>query len=135
MANDLKDNHIKSFALDRLTNLEITRRDFQQGTGFDVTEHFKYCFGIISPNDDKPQEIILSFNSFHGKYIKSLPLHESQQVIIDNEEELQVKLTLFVTHDFFMELLSFGANLKVIKPISLINDLKNTFKSVLEQYN
>jgi predicted DNA-binding transcriptional regulator YafY len=134
LACDTKDTQVKSFALDRLTNLEITKKRFQFPTDFNVNEHFKYSFGIISPNDHKPQEVILSFTPFQGKYIKSLPLHESQQVLVDNNEELRVKLTLFITHDFFMELLSFGDNMKVIQPESLINDIKTSLKNVLKQY-
>ena len=135
LANDLKDNWVKSFALDRLTDLEITKRKFQFPNDFNINEHYKYCFGIISPNGLKPQDVILSFDPFQGKYIKSLPLHESQQILIDNEDELRIKLTLFITHDFFMELLSYGENLKVIEPESLINDLKSTFKNVLKLYD
>jgi len=135
LANDLKDNWVKSFALDRLTDLEITKRKFQFPNDFNINEHYKYCFGIISPNGLKPQDVILSFDPFQGKYIKSLPLHESQQILIDNEDELRIKLTLFITHYFFMELLSYGENLKVIEPESLINDLKSTFKNVLKLYD
>ena len=51
--------------------------------------YHKYCFGIISPNDYKLENVILSFNVFQGKYIKSLPLHDSQQILIDNDVELR----------------------------------------------
>ena len=135
LANDLKDNKVKSFALDRLSDLDITKKRFQFPDDFNVNRHYKYCFGIISPNGHKPEEIELSFDPFQGKYIKTLPLHESQQILVDNEEELRIKLTLFITHDFFMELLSYGENLRVIKPESLINDLKSTFKNVLKLYD
>lgn len=135
LANDLKDNMIKSFALDRLSDLDITKKRFQIPDDFNVNRHYKYCFGIISPNEQKLEEIELSFDPFQGKYIKTLPLHESQQVLIDNEEELRIKLTLFITHDLIMELLSYGDNLKVIKPESLINDLKSIFKNVLKLYD
>jgi predicted DNA-binding transcriptional regulator YafY len=134
LANDLKDNQVKSFALDRLTELEITKKKIQSPIDFNINEYYKYCFGIISPNGLTPQEVILSFDPFQGKYIKSLPLHESQQVLIDNKEELRIKLTVVITHDFFMELLSFGENLKIIKPDSLIEDIKNSLKETLKLY-
>lgn len=135
LANDLKDNQVKSFALDRLSDLDITKNRYQLSIDFNGNEHYKYCFGIISPNGHSPEEVELSFDPFQGKYIKTLPLHESQQILIDDEEELRIKLTLFITHDFFMELLSYGENLRVIKPTSLINDLKSTFKNVLKLYD
>jgi predicted DNA-binding transcriptional regulator YafY len=134
LANDLKDSQVKSFALDRLTELEITKRKFQFPNDFNVNDHFKYCFGIISPIGHKPREVILSFDPFQGKYIKSLPLHESQQILVDSDEELRVKLTLFITHDFFMELLSFGENLKIIEPESLIRDIKKSLHQTLKRY-
>ena len=134
LANDLKDNKVKSFALDRLTELEITRKKFQLPIDFDVNEHYKYCFGIISPNEHQPQEVILSFDPFQGKYIKTLPLHESQVILKDNEEELLIKLKLFLTHDFLMEILSYGDNVKVIQPESLIEELKTSYENALKLY-
>ena len=62
LANDLKDNQIKSFGLDRLTDLGISKKRFQIPNDFTVNDHFKYCFGIITSNNCQPEEIILSFN-------------------------------------------------------------------------
>ena len=134
LSKDLVDNKIKSFALDRLTDLGILNKKFNFPKDFDVNEHYRYCFGIISPNGHQPEDVVLSFNAFQGKYIKSLPLHDSQQILIDNEDELRIQLKLFITHDFFMELLSFGENLKVLKPQSLIDDLKSTVRNIQSIY-
>ncbi len=134
LAKDNKEGNIKSFALDRLSNLEISKRKFEFPKTYNIEESYRYCFGIISPDDEEPQEIILSYNAFQGKYIKSLPLHETQQVLIDNKNELQIKLKLYITHDFIMELLSFGDNMKVIKPQSLITEIKQAYQNALKQY-
>lgn len=134
LSKDVADDKIKSFALDRLRDLDILKKKFKLPDEFDVTEHYKYCFGIISPNGHQPEEVILSFDTFQGKYIKSLPLHDSQQILIDNEHELRIQLEVFITHDFFMELLSFGANLKVLKPQSLIDDLISNSRNILSLY-
>ena len=88
----------------------------------------------MSPNDEKAQEIILSFDPIQGKYAKSLPWHQTQEVIVDNEDELRVKLTLYITHDFFMELLSHGDTVRVIQPKSLIEAMKASCTSVLKMY-
>jgi len=134
LAKDSKDNAIKTFALDRLTNLEITSKKFIYPATYNVEQHFKYCFGIMAPNDDTPQEIILSFDPFQGKYIKTLPLHESQQILIDNKDELQLKLNLYLTYDFIMELLSYGEKVKVLKPRSLANEIKAAHQKAVGQY-
>jgi predicted DNA-binding transcriptional regulator YafY len=134
IANDLKDSKVKSFALDRLTDLDISRRNFQHPKIFNVNEHFKYSFGIISPNGLDPEEIILSFDPVEGKYIKSLPLHETQVILKDNDDELLIQLYLVPTHDFLMELLSHGSSVKVLKPESLVAEVKEALSFAFSQY-
>jgi len=124
LAKDCKDNQVKSFALDRLTEFNISTRNFILPKSTNIEETYRYCFGIISPNDEVPQEIILSFNPIQGKYIKTLPLHHTQEILLDNEKEVQIKLKLCITHDLIMELLSFGNNLKVLKPVRLVKAIK-----------
>jgi predicted DNA-binding transcriptional regulator YafY len=134
IAKDNKDKTVKSFALDRLTHLDISNRKFDFPKNYNIEESYRYCFGIISPNDEEPQDILLSFNPYQGKYIKTLPLHETQQVIVDNENELQVKLKLCVTHDLLMELLSFGDNVKVLQPKSLAEEIRLAHQKAFKQY-
>ena len=134
LANDLKDNIVKSFALDRLSELEITKNKFQQVTDFNVKEHYKNCFGIISPNNYMLEKVVLSFKPVQGKYIKALPLHKSQVIIVDTVEELRIELHVFNTFDFTMEILSYGEEVKVIEPQSLIEKIKSLYTNALNQY-
>ena len=134
MAKDSKDNNIKSFALDRLTNFEITNQTYQYPDNYSIEQSYRYCFGIIRPNDEEPQDIILSFDPFQGKYIKTLPLHDTQQVLVDNDVEMKIKLKLCLTHDLVMELLSFGDNMKVIEPKSLADQIKQAHEKAYRQY-
>ncbi|GHV69281.1 WYL domain-containing protein [Bacteroidia bacterium] len=133
-ARDTFDNRLKTYALDRLSDLQVFNTHFQQVDDFDVNELLKYCFGIIIPSGAEPQEIVLSFNSFQGKYIKSLPLHSSQKILIDNEKELRISLKLYITDDFIMELLSVGRTVKVIAPQSLVEDIKEIYVKALKKY-
>jgi predicted DNA-binding transcriptional regulator YafY len=134
LANDLKDESVKTFALDRISELEISKKKFQFPKDFNISEYYRDCFGIMGPNEDIPEEIILSLDPVQGKYIKSLPLHESQEILIDTDDELRIKLTLYITHDFYMELLSMGEDVRVIKPASLIKKLKTTYYNCLSLY-
>lgn len=126
---------IKTFGLDRMTSLDLTQSQLINPGNFNIEEEFRYCFGIISLKDEEPQEVILSFDPVQGKYIKSMPLHESQQILVDNNTELQIKLLLYVTYDFEMELLSFGEYVKVLKPESLIAELKSRYGNALARYS
>lgn len=134
MAKDSKDNNIKSFALDRLTNLEITNQTYRYPDNYSIEQSYRYCFGIISPNDEEPQDIILLFDPLQGKYIKTLPLHDTQEVLVENDEEMIIKLKLYLTHDFVMELLSFGENMKVIAPKTLADQIRQEHENAFKQY-
>jgi predicted DNA-binding transcriptional regulator YafY len=138
IALDRNDNNtkgsVKTFGLDRMKALDITRTEFKNPENFNIDQEFRYCFGIISPQDEEPQEVILSFDPIQGKYIKSMPLHSSQQILVDKNTELQIKLLLYVTYDFEMELLSYGQYVKVLKPDSLIREMKSRYSNALLQY-
>ena len=134
MGKDLKDGAIKTFALDRLSDFQILNTAFVYPTNFNIEKHFEFCFGIISPNDEKPQKITLSFDAHQGKYIKTLPLHSTQRIIKDTKDELQIELTLCITHDFIMEILSYGDTVEVLGPQRLIDEIKQIVKRTLQYY-
>ncbi len=134
LGKDVHDKNVKVFALDRLGNLEYVKKYFQIPSDFNPNKLYRHCFGIIVPNGEAPEDIVLSFDPFQGKYIKSLHLHHSQEIIKDDGDELIVKLKLFITHDLVMELLSYGDNVKVIEPLSLIEKMKVIYENSLKQY-
>ncbi|MCS4165230.1 WYL domain-containing protein [Sphingobacterium sp. BIGb0116] len=78
------------------------------------------------------EEVTLSYSAFQGKYIKFLPLHHTQEIVVDNEGELRVKLNMYVTYDFAIELLSVDAEVKVIAPESLADKMKEEYRKSLQ---
>lgn len=129
IAKDQKDKYVKTFGLDRIQELNITKRKFAPPVNFNANDLYKDFFGIVNMSTDKAEEIILSFDSFNGKYIKSFPLHESQQILLDNEKETRIKLFLHATIDFEIELLSHGDRVKVIAPLSLRRRMREIYKN------
>ena len=85
----------------------------------DIESIFTNSFGIISPNGDQPEKIVLSFDREQGNYIKALPIHHSQKVVSENDKEIIFELYLVPTFDFEKEIISYGQRVKVIKPLSL----------------
>lgn len=134
IARELDKQHTVAFGLDRITNIETTNQKFKYPAGYNVEEVYKYAFGIMAKDNTDPAQVVLCFTAYQGKYIKSLPLHHTQVIIIDNDTELRIKLTIYITYDFIMELLSFGDTVKIIKPKSLITELKKIYQNALKQY-
>ncbi|MDN5355342.1 MAG: hypothetical protein PWQ43_284 [Rikenellaceae bacterium] len=134
VARDIADKRIKTFALDRLSLLKITNETFPELTDFDANEYFKYCYGIVRPDDLAHEEVILSFTPKQGKYIKSLSIHSSQKVIIDNNDEFVIKLNIYITYDFIQELLQYGDEVKVLKPDLLAKWINEIHSNALKRY-
>jgi len=134
IAKDRNSKTIKTFGLDRLHDIEVTREKFIVPKDYNVKDLFKLCFGIVMPEKtEKPEKVILSFTPLKGNFIKSLPLHESQHVLIDNEKECRIQLFLYITHDFVRELLSHSDELRVISPKSLKNKLNLIYTMALNK--
>lgn len=106
---------LKSYGLDRITDLDIQKQTFEK-LDIDIDSLFTNSFGIVSAPDEKPDKIILSFVPWQGNYVKSLPLHASQKILVDSTEELRIELTLVPTYDFYQELLTHAERLKIIEP-------------------
>ncbi|WP_442795767.1 helix-turn-helix transcriptional regulator [Pelobium manganitolerans] len=135
IGKDDKDGEIKTFGLDRISDLEITAKKFTYPVGFDLNELFANCFGIINQKNLKPEQIVLSFDAEQGKYIKSFPWHHSQQILKDDDNEFQISLYVPPTFDLMMEILSYGERVKVIQPESLRDEIKNRYVKALENLN
>jgi predicted DNA-binding transcriptional regulator YafY len=134
IGKDKEDNKIKSFGLERITNLTTTPSVFDYPKNFDPEEYYKDCFGIFHLSDVEPEEVILSFKPLKGKYIESQRLHDSQELIKSNNDEYRIRLKVQITYDFIMEVISHGNEVKVIKPVRLRNEVKSKLQEALEQY-
>lgn len=133
IGKDKKDNKVKTFGLDRIEYLSMTTVRFTKDKDFDINEKYRHCFGIYSPNDNQIEKVILSFNKEDGGYLKAAPLHSSQEVISETDNEVVIKLRIHVTLDFIMELISRSWSLKVIEPSSLRKQIYDICKSALER--
>lgn len=134
LTKDKTDNQIRTFALDRIKELEISSKHFECPKTMDAAEYFRDSFGIVRPNEGKAEEIILSFEPLQGKYIKSFPMHHSQEILIDNNKELKARLMMYVTYDLVKELLSLGDKVKVIEPETLKKEIKEALKHIEKIY-
>ena len=135
MAVDRKDNRLKSFAFDRIHDLVPTNVRFSKNDDINVEEIYQDCFGIINPNGNPTEEVILSFTAHQGKYIKSLPLHHSQELIQETETEMVFKLNIVITEDFVMELLSHSNRVEVLQPEHLKDRLLWHYNKAIELYS
>lgn len=131
IAWDKKDEKIKTFGLDRISNLFITETKFKP-ISYNVEKEYQHAFGVETYSP--VQRIVLEFSWQQGNYIKSFPLHESQQVLKENGKVVLIEIHIHTTNDIVMELLKYGSNVKVIAPVNLQNEIKTRILEMTKMY-
>ncbi|MFS6557285.1 WYL domain-containing protein, partial [Parabacteroides distasonis] len=73
------------------------------------------------------------YSPLDGRFIKSAPIHSSQKVLVDSDEEFRISLRLRITNDFVMELLSRSNSLEVISPQHLRERIRKVYEEALKR--
>ena len=127
-----REQKILTFALDRIQDMQITNEVFDE-TKLDKKNFFKNVVGVTL-GEGKPEKVVLSFLPLQGKYIKTIPIHHSQLILKETKSEVRVSLYLVINHELKMQLLSYGENVKVLKPDKLAEQMRKSAEQMLEQY-
>jgi predicted DNA-binding transcriptional regulator YafY len=125
----------RTFALDRMSDLEITDDlcAVPPDVLTNVSELFEHIYGITD-SSGPVEEILLSFSPLFGRYVTTKPIHQTQEVIRDTDEECVVRLRLAPNRDLLMHLRSYGEHLTVLQPASLAQDIKESLMATLARY-
>lgn len=119
------------FGLDRIKNLIVTDDEFKFDETLDLTDTFKDSYGIWADPATPTEEIELRYDELDGRFLKARPLHPSQKVLVDNNEEFRITVNLKITNDFVMALLSRSRSLEVIRPLHLRERIHDTLAAAL----
>lgn len=130
---NVKDEAIKTYSLDRMSDLTIRQDTFAVPEGFSAADYFKNCFGIMQSKGE-PKEIVLKSTANQAKYLRALPLHHSQREEVHDSYSL-FHYKLLITYDFVQEILSLGSQVQVIAPPELKAVVVNELKLALDSYD
>lgn len=130
VAQNSKGN-LRNYGVDRISNLQLTGDTFRRDATIDSDSLYKDSFGIWDDPAMPVEEIVLRYSPLDGRFLKNNPLHSSQQILIDNDEEFLIRLSLKITNDFVMALLSRSTSLTVISPQHLRERVKNIYEEAL----
>ncbi|WP_185974286.1 helix-turn-helix transcriptional regulator [Litoribacter populi] len=134
LAKDQSDRRVKTFGLDRMEEL-ICKGTFPYAeiAGTDFKKLYKDTVGITRL-DKEPELVVLSFSAQQGRYVKSLPIHHSQCVLLDDGIELKVSLYVVINLDLKMQLLSYGSQVEVLEPMELRAAIAEELKNSMKKY-
>lgn len=130
-----KHNAIRTFAFDRICDINISEDKFIMPEGLNVESYFSDSFGIMQQDNVQMETIRLKFIAEQGIYIETRPLHHSQKLISRTNEYMVFEFKLKPTFDFFQELMSYGSDLEVLSPHSLRKKITDCARAMFETYD
>lgn len=127
-----KYDNITNLALDRI--IEITEEDkpYAENTKTDFIEYFEDAIGVTIIG--QPQKVRMKVANSLFPYIKSKPLHGSQKVKEENENDAIVELSVIINYELKSLLFSYGEELTIIEPPFLAEELKNKALKIIDNY-
>lgn len=124
---------IRTYALDRIRDLQVAEGAEYSLPAFDTEAYFKYAIGIIAP-EGLPPLIKLAVQKTQAQYLITRPWHDSQNIVEENEEEVVFSFRLHPTYEFRSLVLSLGRDGTILEPASLRKEMKQELEQMLKQY-
>ena len=129
---NVKEDTIKTYAHDRMSDLTITAQPFTIPDEFDTESYFKDSFGIMDSHAE-PRKVVIRTDPRQAKYFRALPLHSSQTEMVHDEYSV-FTYNLKLTPDFVQELLSYGPKVEVMEPPELKAMIVTSLREALSYY-
>jgi predicted DNA-binding transcriptional regulator YafY len=124
---------IITLGLDRILSLAPAPVAFRASTQLNEENYFHHTIGITH-SSQTIEEILLQFSPNQANYIKTQHLHHSQQTVHEGKDGLKIALKLMINYELISLLLSFGAEVEVLKPPGLRRKVKELLRKGWEQY-
>lgn len=123
LAWDVEKEALRVFGLDRIKHLDDQRGvKFQHPVPEGVEHFFDDSFEAWVDNErTQAEEVVLAFKKLPtdspfvpnpAEYLKAMPLHPSQEVMSETDDEIVLKLHLKITPDFVKEIQSYGSRVE-----------------------
>lgn len=128
-----KRKSIRTYALDRIREMQIVRENFEKPGSLTLQELFGNIVGVTTSLADV-KTVKLRTTPTQAKYFRALPLHSSQ------EEEMHDDYSVFtyrlqLNYELAHEILAMGDAVKVLEPPELRAMVVTQLKDTLGQYD
>ena len=132
VGRNVRDDKIKTYALDRMSRVKQTSATFTMPEDFDPRHYFDHAFGIVVDSSET-RRIVLRVSPTQAKYFRALPLHRSQSERVgDGYSEFEYVMR--PTADLVSEILSYGPDVTVVEPPELKTMVRAKLSQALASY-
>lgn len=127
-----RSGEIRTYALDRVKDMVITSDTFVMPDDADPHAFFEHLVGISSSKGEV-RTVRLRTSKRQAKYLRALPLHPTQQEVINNNYSIftyRVKINYELVH----EIIAMGPDAKVLEPPELQTRVTDELRRTLALY-
>lgn len=126
---------LSTYALDRIEYFVPCDNQLYLSPPDDIASRFTNIVGVSIPSEDCIPELVqLRFSATRGQYVRTKPLHPTQQIRAEANGVLGISLNVIPTQELITLLLSFGDDVEVVAPSSLRKNIESRLKAAAKQY-
>ena len=122
------------YALDRIKKIKKTELHYRKPDKKELSLYFSNIYGVTNMPQEKVQNVLIKVSKFRSNYLKTKPIHPSQQLYKEEMDCDYFTFKLKINNELISLFFSFGKDLEVIQPIEFRNRIKDTLQKSLEGY-
>ena len=125
-----------NLALDRIQSVEPVDVPFRENPDFDPEHFFDDVIGVSKNIGGKPRTIKFWASREQSKYIKTKPIHRSQQLMKENPEDGSCifRIDVVFNIEMYSVFMSYGPGVRIIYPQSAVKYMRDKLREALDQY-
>ncbi len=123
---------VRTFALDRIRKLKPVRRYFRVPPDFSLEEYLGHSLGI--ERGRQLYQIEIHFDAEAARWVKERVWHPSQEIILQEDGSLLLKLVLSGLGEVKRWVLGFGAHAEVLSPPELREEIAKEAACLAAKY-
>ena len=128
-------NKLMIYSLDRILELETDKeKKFKLPRTFDASVYFDECFGVIASDGTNVENVKLKVSVGQANYLRSLPLHRSQQELERTDTYSIFHFRVRPSYDFQQEILWHGEEMEVLEPLWLREEIAGKIEKMWNNY-
>ena len=121
------------YSLDRVHAVEPTKQKYKLPKEFNAEAYFKNTYGVTG-TDEVPEDIEICIDAMQANYLRTLPLHSSQEEIERNDDYSIFRFHMVPSYEFLQELRKYGSDVEVISPESVRAEFRADTESLYRIY-
>jgi len=122
---------IRTFAPARIQRINVTGKTFARSQKFSLEKRLRDSFGVHS--GEGAFNIVLRFNSQVADFVREKKWHESQQLRELKNGDIELSLKLSSLAEVQRWVLSWGGDVRVLKPRELVESVQAAARDILSQ--